>query len=142
MPGADRAPILIIVGASLRAERVDRPLAYRLREHLLRWMDDADREGADVVVCTDLWYLHDDSLHDCWGVAVGPPERNAVTARSETHTPGALIIDGALTIRFDVELDQRMASCWGTGDAQTATAIDAFAERYVGQFMMAAIGAG
>lgn len=105
-------------------------------------MDDADREGADVVVCTDLWYLHDDSLHDCWGVAVGPPERNAVTARSETHTPGALIIDGALTIRFDVELDQRMASCWGTGDAQTATAIDAFAERYVGQFMMAAIGAG
>src|SRR5262245_25499431 len=80
--GADEGDplILIVVGAHLRAEVGDRPLAYRMRERVVAWLrehfrveradaddrggggggDDADagEEGlpCGVVVCSDVWY--------------------------------------------------------------------------------------
>ena len=55
--------ILIVVGAHLKAEMTDRPLAYRLRERMLLWLDeDSNGSPCEIVVCTDLWYLNADEL--------------------------------------------------------------------------------
>src|SRR5690606_17195266 len=45
--GTPRPMILIVVGAHLRAEEADRPIAYALREKALAWLD-ARSGGANV----------------------------------------------------------------------------------------------
>jgi len=130
--------ILIVVGAHLRAEVSDRPLAYRLRERLLTWLDrHAEREGAppDVVVCTDLWYLNADDLRKRPTISIGPPGVNALTAYLADKVPSAFAIDNVLSVQLDTDFLDLTVCCWGNEQSATASAIDAFCERYLDAFM-------
>src|SRR5690606_11668912 len=57
--------LLIVVGAHLRAEEADRPLAYKLKRRIDAWLDqNAARLNIDIepIVCSDLWYLNQEHL--------------------------------------------------------------------------------
>ena len=58
--------LLIVVGAHLRAEVADRPLAYRLRERIHAWLEKYGpgiNVGLIPVVCSDVWYMNQEALH-------------------------------------------------------------------------------
>lgn len=129
--------LLIVVGAHLRAEVADRPLAYRLRERILRWLDERDEVPAmpDVVVCTDIWYLNNEELRAQPTISIGGPGVNALGAYLADRLETAFVIEDVLAVQVDLDFVDPVASCWGTTHAATVNAIDAFCERYLDSFL-------
>lgn len=142
--------ILIVTGAHLKAEAADRPIAYRLRERMVNWLgahrpevqgDGPAARSPVVVVCSDLWYLNQDSLRERPTVSVGGPSVNALSAYLGTRLPSVLAVEGVMLVQADLEFVDVVACCWGADGAATLSAVDAFIERYLDQFMRAAIAA-
>ncbi len=140
MPTDSDRLILIVTGAHLRAEAGDRPLAYRLRARMLRWLgrDGGEDPDAPVVVCSDLWYLNRDELRSCPTVSIGAPGVNALSAYLADKLPSAFAVEGVLVVQLDPQFEDRLACCWGVDRGATASAVEAFAERYLADFMAAA----
>lgn len=122
-----------MTGAHLRAEIFDRPIAYRLRDHLNGAIV---RCGAErpVVVCSDIWWLNNDAFRHRPTIAVGSPDVNALTAYMADKLPYVFSIKGRLGVQMDLDLVERIACCWGVDHAQTAAAVQAFEERYLDHF--------
>jgi hypothetical protein len=135
--------VLIVVGAHLLSERFDRPAAYRLCDAMGAWLAERECEaghplGIRPLVCTDLWYLNDQTLRECSTVSVGAPAVNALTAYLADKLPSALAIDNVLLVQMDVETSDTLAACWGVDHAQTGRAVDLFCRKYLDMFMHAA----
>lgn len=126
----------IVVGSTLEAERHDRAIAYELADRL---RPQAERAGLELVVCTDVWYLHDAELSRRAAVSVGEPAVNALSAHLASRVPSAYVIDGVLMVQYDVEAGRGHACCWGVGADATARAADAFVERYAPAFVEGAV---
>jgi hypothetical protein len=149
MPATDSL-LLIVVGSTIVAEMRDRPLAYRLRERVLGWVDAArpvepTADGAagtcdrlHPLVCTDLWYLNAREAEGRPAIAVGAPNVNAATALFSNRMPTAFVIEGSLRVHVDLEFLDLRAAIWGVNAAATASAIDLFVERYLDEFLTAA----
>lgn len=138
-----RARLLIVVGAHLLAEVSDRPLAYRLRERILHWLDDhADEElpALDPIVCTDVWYLNNDDLMREPSIALGRPGVNAASAMLANRLPTAFLIDDTLQVQLDQEYIDPRACLWGADVQSTASAVDLFVERYLDPFLRSILG--
>ncbi|MCC6322005.1 MAG: hypothetical protein IT438_11290 [Phycisphaerales bacterium] len=134
--------IPIVVGAHPRAEHTDRPIAYRLRELMNLWLANHAEHLPDPltpIVVTDVWYLNDAALRERPSVSVGGPNVNAFTAYLADKLPSAFTIDDVLTVQMDLAMSDVLAACWGTGSPDTLRAVDAFCERYLDQFMDAAV---
>src|SRR5262245_12026225 len=105
--------LFIIVGADLRAEISDRPLAARLRDRIVQWQGQLqDHESAapvtaielaTIVVCTDLWYLNSRELMGLPAIAIGEPGLNAATAYLANRLPTAMVIEGRFRVHLDPE---------------------------------------
>jgi hypothetical protein len=137
--GSSAPLLLIVVGAHLHAERVDRALGYRLREAIVNLMQRAGEssQSLDVVVCSDLWYLNQPDLMVRPTIAVGGPGVNAATAHYMNRLPVVFMIEGSLEVRMSPELRPPAAAIWGMTDAATEQAVMTFIERYVGGFVRA-----
>jgi len=135
---------LIVVGAHPEAERSHRPLAYRLREQVLAWMDQQSAEELGTpripLVLTDLWYLNASDLQQAPMISIGEAGVNAASAYLAGRLPTAFVIDGAFRVQFDMELVDRRACIWGASAGATASGIDLFVERYLDDFLRAAHG--
>lgn len=133
--------LLIVVGAHLRAEMQDRPLAYHLRDRIAQWQRDHEGDEAGEahpltpMVCTDVWYLNNQELLQRPAIALGEPGVNAATAYLSNRLPTALVVDHTLRVHLDPEFVNVQACLWGVDSAATATAIDMFIERYLDEFM-------
>jgi hypothetical protein len=134
---------LIVVGAHPKAELHDRPIAYRLRQRMTAWLDQRFPAVEDrpllPLVCSDVWYLNDQSLRECPTVAVGGPSVNALSAYLADKLPSAFVIDDVLMVQMDVEMSELMACCWGISPVDTGAAVDVFTERYLDTFMRSSL---
>ena len=148
--------ILIVVGAHLAAEMTDRPIGYRLREQILRWIDEHTEDDDDSItihdeagnelianmpplaplVCTDLWYLNNEELLQRPTIAIGNPGVNAATAFLANRLPQAFVLENTLQVLLDVEFAKLHSCMWGVDQAATVSAVDVFAERYLTEFLM------
>lgn len=142
--GDERTPdplVLVVVGARLACERVDRPLAYRLCHELA---DAIEGDGRDdlprPIACTDLWYVHNQGLRERPAIAVGRPDHNAGTAYLASRLPPALVVEDRVRIHLHpLETEEAGtttpaaidACLWGTDDGATETALELFVERYL-----------
>lgn len=129
--------VLIVTGAHLRAEQSDRPMAYRLRDVMLQWLDErlSGPPPIDVLVCSDLWWLNNEDLRDRPTVSIGGPGVNALTAYLSDKVESAFTIDNVLTVQMDVLLTRPWAVCWGMDAGSTLRSVDAFVERYLELFL-------
>lgn len=147
---AGESLLLIVTGSTIAAEMRDRPLAYRLRERVMQWIDAASQEKSNAngmaaalcelqpVVCSDLWYLNARELAERPAIAVGEPASNAATALISSRLPTAFVIESSLRVHLDPEYIDLRAAIWGVNASATAAAIDLFAERYLSEFLAAA----
>ncbi len=132
--------VMIVVGAHLRAEAVDRPLAYRVAEAVRDWcVEHAEQLSVRIepVVLTDIWYLNHDELQDRPTISVGGPGVNALSnafaqtiGHEETGEPTVLI-------QFDPEYTDLRCCVWGTDHALTVKGIDLFLSDYLDDFLRA-----
>jgi hypothetical protein len=131
--------ILVVTGSNLKAERLDRPLAYRVREAIDAAGDqDAGRLG---VVLSDIWYLNNEELHERPVISVGGPGVNALSQYLWRRLPTALFVEGVLMIQMDVAFQDMRASVWGMDHATTIEAVQTFLTKdYLARFLRAAWG--
>lgn len=135
--------ILIATGAHLRSEVGDRPLAYALREEMLRRLEDRFPDGAplDVIVCSDVWRLNDEGLKTVPTVSVGGPGVNALSAYLGDKIPSVFVIEDRLIVQADLEWEDLMVCCWGMDHDLTVQAVEAFMERYLDDYLDAVLEA-
>lgn len=126
----------VVVGAHVRAEVEDRPIAAALCEALTARLPDGF--PFVPVVMTDLWYLNTDALRAQPTISVGRPEANALSAFLADKLPSVLAVDNRFVVLLDPELADPAACCWGIDAASTAEAVRAFADRWAGVFLDAA----
>jgi len=130
--------VLIVTGSTLRAERKDRPLAYNLKSDIEDYLDRQDREHC-VVVLSDLWYLNAEALHDLPMISIGGTTVNAVSAHLYRRLPNALVIDDALIIQMDPNLEDLRVCFWGNNHQLTTEVLEIFVKKgYLERFLDAA----
>lgn len=133
--------LLLVVGAGIPAELVDRPIADRLRDRIRQWQtaQESCPHPLVPVVCTDLWYLNAPDLMARPTISIGEPRTNAATAYLANRLPTAFVIDDTLRIQLDQEFIDLHSCLWGVNPDTTAKAVDLFEERYLDEFLQAAL---
>jgi hypothetical protein len=144
---ADPTParlLLIVTGSSLRAEEVDRPLAYYLKQraesHLAGHEPPSGPLGVRVVA--DFRWIHDEPLRAMPTVSVGGPGVNALAHRWLEEVPVALAVDDRYYIQMDPDSEEPRASVWGMDNATTQIAVSIFIDRYLATFLERCAAAG
>ena len=132
----------IVVGAHLIAERDDRPLAYRVRNRIRRWLADGGggRPGVQPLVCCDVWYLNQDDLQRRPTISIGSPRVQrlkrvlprstlvGVGTRRSAHGPARPAVCGSAS------------QCVGVTHDLTVEALEVFRRQYLEGFLRAAVG--
>ncbi|MEE9211689.1 MAG: hypothetical protein V3U29_03450 [Phycisphaeraceae bacterium] len=98
--------LLIVVGAHLRAEVADRPLAYRLRQHIADWLRAQDASlniRLGPIVCSDVWYLNQETLQQLPTISLGGSGVNALSAYYAQKLASAMVRDNQMVIQLDPE---------------------------------------
>lgn len=121
-PSADS--LLIVVGSTLRAEEMDRPLGYWLQEQIReRAVDRA------VHVVADFRYLFETNYHELATISIGGPGVNALTHKWLDVLPIVLQVDGEFFLQLDAEPGRpSRASVWGVDHETTKIALATFLE--------------
>jgi len=127
--------VVIVTGAHLTAEESDRPLAYHLRECVVRELADVAEAGRRVVVCSDVWYLNQDRLRTLPTISVGGPGVNALAAYLADRLPSVFAVDGVMVVQMGASAGTPVASLWGIDATATAGAVETFTKRFLDQFL-------
>lgn len=131
--------LLIVTGAHLEAELHDRPIAYRLRATIEEWLRKRGHGDSRVIVCSDVWYLNNDPLRRRPTLSIGGPGVNALSAFLGDKLASVFSIEDVLVVQADLDMVDLVACCWGRDPEATASAVDAFVDRYLGEFLGAAV---
>ena len=119
--------LFVVAGACLKGERMDRPLAYKVRDEALRRKYGvADFE---CVVLSDVWYLNSKELHKRPVISVGGPGVNHLSGFLYDQLPTALMIEHVLQIQMDVSLKDHRCAVWGMDHEATVEAVDTFLDK-------------
>jgi hypothetical protein len=131
--------LLIVTGSSLRAEEVDRPLAYYLKQQIEQQLAvtelDPDANPLAVRVVADFRWLNDEDWQTLPTISLGGPGVNALAHRWLEDVPVSLAVDEQYYIQMDPDLDDLRVSIWGMDNANTQIAVSAFVQRYLSRFL-------
>jgi len=133
---------LIVVGSHLRAERMDRPLAYDLADAAAAWFEQRKDQlpaPLEPVVCSDIWYVNDTSLQKRPTISIGGPGVNALTAYYSQHLPPATVEPGDGVIQCDQEWVDLRVSIWGMDHASTVKATQRFIRHHLESYLRAVV---
>ena len=134
--------ILVVVGAHLRAEMADRPLAYQLCQRIGDWLQQHnDLLQIDLVpiVCSDIWYVNQETLQQRPTISIGGPGVNALSAYwwTQKKINTAVVQDDKMVIQLDPEFIDLRVSIWGMDHDLTVKALDIFCEKYLADYLKA-----
>jgi hypothetical protein len=133
--------LLIVTGSTLRAEEMDRPLAYYLKQRIEKALADAIDAGRDglegyvVRVVADFRWIHDDPLQNLPTISLGGPGVNALAQRWLEEIPVSLAFGERYFIQMDPDLAETRASVWGMDNATTQIAVSVFTDRFLPRFL-------
>lgn len=142
-PGPEVSDLmLIVVGAHLRAEIADRPLAYRLKQRIDQWIDQ-HRQGMNIslmpVVCSDIWYVNNESLQSRPTISLGGPGVNGLSAYYRQKLHDAVTRENQVLIQLDPEFTDLRVCVWGMNHALTVEALDLFMARFLDNYLRAVL---
>ena len=133
--------VLIVVGAHLRAEIGDRPLANRLRDRIGKWLLEQCPPGTAPpcvpLVCCDVWYLNHEPLHRRPTISLGGPGVNALSAYLYRKLRTVFAREEHLIIQLDPEFTDLRACLWGMTHELTVDALNLFDQKYLDPFLRA-----
>ena len=95
--------LLVVVGAHLRAELTDRPLAYMLVDRIEGWQQrHVEADPLVPLVCSDLWYLNATELLSRPTICLGRPGVNATSAYFANRLPTAFVLEETFQVQLDL----------------------------------------
>jgi hypothetical protein len=133
--------LLIVTGSTLRAEEMDRPLGYYLKQRIEQALSEARAEGRDslegyvVRVVADFRWIHDEPLQSLPTISLGGPGVNALAHRWLEEVPVSLAYSERYFIQMDPDLAEPRASVWGMDNATTQIAVSVFIDRFLPRFL-------
>jgi len=133
--------LLIVTGSTLRAEEMDRPLGYYLKQRIEQCLSEATATGhqglADylVRVVADFRWIHDEPLQSLPTISLGGPGVNALSHRWLEEVPVSLAFSERYFIQMDPELAEPRASVWGMDNSTTQIAVSVFVDRFLPRFL-------
>ncbi len=134
---ADEVPermLLIVTGSTLRAEEVDRPLAYYLKQQVESLLEEDD-DPPPVRVIADFRWISEDSLQRLPTISLGGPGVNLLAQRWLEEVPVSLAVDEQYYIQMDPDLEEPHVSIWGMDNATTQIATSAFVQKFLPRFL-------
>jgi hypothetical protein len=139
--GSSLRLLLIVTGSTLRAEELDRPLGYYLKQRIEQSLQAAvadGREGLEdyiVRVIADFRWIHDELLQSLPTISLGGPGVNALAGRWLEAVPVSLAYGERYFIQMDPEMVEIRASVWGMDNTATQIAVSVFLDRFLPQFL-------
>jgi hypothetical protein len=139
--GSPLRVLLIVTGSTLRAEEMDRPLAYYLKQRIEQALAEtiaAGRVGMEdyvVRVVADFRWIHDDPLQNFPTISLGGPGVNALAHRWLEDIPISLAVGERYFIQMDPDLTEPRVSVWGMDNATTQIAVSVFIDRFLPRFL-------
>jgi hypothetical protein len=133
--------LLIVTGSTLRAEEVDRPLGYYLKQRIEKALSQAvvngrhDLEDYVVRVIADFRWIHDEPLQSLPTISLGGPGVNALAHRWLEEVPVSMAFSERYFIQMDPELAEIRASVWGMDNTTTQIAVSVFVDRFLPRFL-------
>ena len=133
--------LLIVTGSTLRAEEMDRPLGYYLKQRIEQALSEAIAEGRHgldgyvVRVVADFRWIHDEPLQNWPTISLGGPGVNALAQRWLEDVPVSLAYNERYFIQMDPDLAEPRASVWGMDNPMTQIAVSVFADRFLPRFL-------
>ena len=133
--------LLIVTGSTLRAEEMDRPLGYYLKQRIEHALSEAVADGRSglegyvVRVVADFRWIHDEPLQGLPTISLGGPGVNALAHRWLEDVPVSLAFSERYFIQMDPDLTEPRASVWGMDNATTQIAVSVFVDRFLPQFL-------
>jgi hypothetical protein len=133
--------LLIVTGSTLRAEEMDRPLGYYLKQRIERSLSEAAATGSQVLedylvrVVADFRWLHDEPLQNLPTISLGGPGVNALSHRWLEEIPVSLAYSERYFIQMDPDLTEPRASIWGMDNVTTQIAVSVFVDRFLPRFL-------
>jgi hypothetical protein len=133
--------LLIVTGSTLRAEEMDRPLGYYLKQRIEDSLSQAvtmGRQGLDdylVRIVADFRWIHDEPLQNLPTISLGGPGVNALSHRWLEEVPVSLAFSERYFIQMDPDLAEPGASIWGMDNASTQIAVSVFVDRFLPRFL-------
>lgn len=137
---ADDSPsrlLLIVTGSSLRAEELDRPLAYYLKQQVDRASMRLDL-SFETRVIADFRWLNEEELQDIPTISVGGPGVNELAKVWIQAVPFSLAVDEQYCVQMDPDLIVPRASLWGMDNPTTQIAVSVFVDRFLPRFLTTA----
>ncbi len=154
-----RRLLLIVTGSTLRAEELDRPLAYYLKQRIeqiatpvpLRKDRSSKSRAASAsapassastkqvrfrgLVVADFRWIHEKSLQALPTISLGGPGVNALARQWLEELTVSLAVDEQYYIQMDPDLKPPHASVWGMDNANTQIAVSVFLDRFLPRFL-------
>jgi hypothetical protein len=124
--------ILIVTGSTLRAEQMDRPLAYYLQSQIDELS--AGHNQRLGLVLSDRYYLSRPDLRSLPLISVGGPGVNRLAQKLLKKLCPVLAVEDRFFIQMNTKRGDYRASIWGMDNPQTQIAVVTFAERYLPRF--------
>ena len=133
--------LLIVTGSTLRAEEMDRPLGYYLKQRI----EDSLAQAAAtkqpelndylVRIVADFRWIHDEPLQNLPTISLGGPGVNALSHRWLEEVPVSLAFSERYFIQMDPDLAEPRVSIWGMDNASTQIAVSVFVDRFLSRFL-------
>ncbi len=138
--------LLIVTGSTLRAEEMDRPLGYYLKQRIEDMLGDnllhtaGSKHGQvsstyQVRVIADFRWIHDEFLQNLPTISLGGPGVNALCHRWLEEIPISLAYNEHYYIQMDPDVNVPRVSIWGMDNPTTQLAVSVFVDRFLGQFL-------
>ena len=116
--------LLIVTGSTLRAEEMDRPLGYYLKQRIEDSLSQATANGQSgledylVRIVADFRWIHDEPLQSLPTISLGGPGVNALSHRWLEEVPVSLAFSERYFIQMDPDLAEPRVSIWGMDNSQ------------------------
>jgi hypothetical protein len=133
--------LIIVTGSTLRAEEMDRPLGYYLKQRIEDSLSQGSINGRSgledyhVRIVADFRWIHDEPLQSLPTISLGGPGVNALSHRWLEEVPVSLAFSERYFIQMDPELAEPRASIWGMDNASTQIAVSVFVDRFLPRFL-------
>jgi hypothetical protein len=128
------ATILIVTGSELRAEEMDRPLAYYLRQKIVE--SEAFVRRGPIHVISDYRYLYEKKFADYPTISIGGPGVNALAHKWLEKLPLCLTVDDEFFLQMTPPGQTPVrASIFGVDHETTQFALATFLENHLDGFL-------
>jgi hypothetical protein len=133
--------LLIVTGSTLRAEEMDRPLGYYLKQRIEDSLAQAvatkqpELDDYLVRIVADFRWIHDEPLQSLPTISLGGPGVNALSHRWLEEVPVSLAFSERYFIQMDPDLAEPRVSIWGMDNASTQIAVSVFVDRFLSRFL-------